>query len=157
MACPETFAAALSAPHADPPAEVLLIEDDGLNRQLVSELLALRGRGRLRLTQAPNLHAGLARLPERSFDLVLLDTKLPEASALHALRAVSALAPKSRIVPHDGYLSPQARSKAAARGCWDVVVRGELDAHCRAFNDALSGEGRYAASSDPRGHSQVEE
>lgn len=121
MARPEAFAAALSAPRADPPAQVLLIEDDALNRQqLVSELLALRGRGRLRLTQAPDLRAGLARLRERSYDLVLLDTKLPQASALHALRAVSALAPKSRIVPHDGYLSPQARSEAAARGCYDA-------------------------------------
>jgi CheY-like chemotaxis protein len=46
MARPEAFAAAPSAPHADHPVEVLLIEDDALNRQLVSELLALRGRGR---------------------------------------------------------------------------------------------------------------
>jgi hypothetical protein len=37
MVRPEAFAAALSAPHAE--AEVLLIEDDALNRQLVSELL----------------------------------------------------------------------------------------------------------------------
>jgi CheY-like chemotaxis protein len=85
----------LSAPYADPPAKVLLIENDALTHQLVSELLALRGRGRLRLTQAPDLRGGLARLRERSSDLVLLDTKLPEASALHALRAVSALASKS--------------------------------------------------------------
>jgi CheY-like chemotaxis protein len=96
---PEVFAAALSAPHADPPAEVLLIEDDGLNRQLVSELLALRACGRLRLTQAPDLRAGLARLRERSYDLVLLDTKLPEGSALHALRAVSALAQDPNCSP----------------------------------------------------------
>ena len=138
----EAFAAARSARHADLPSEVLLIEDDALNRQLVAELLALRGRGRLRLTQAPDLRSGLARLREHSYELVLLDTKLPEASALHALRAVGALAPKSGIVPHDGYLSPQARSEAAARGCYDVVVRGELNALWRALNDTLSGEGR---------------
>jgi CheY-like chemotaxis protein len=142
MARTEAFAGALSAPHWDPPARVLLIEDDALNRQLVAELLAMRGRGQLRLTQAPDLRSGLARLREQSYDLVLLDTRLPEASALHALRAVGALAPKSRIVPHDGYLSPQARSEAAARGCYDVVVRGELNALWRALNDVLLGEGR---------------
>jgi DNA-binding NtrC family response regulator len=85
---------------------------------------------------------GFARLRERFYDLVLLDTKLPGASALHVLRAAGALAPKSRIIPHNGYLSPQARSEAAACGCYDVVVRGELKALWRALNDVLSGEGR---------------
>ena len=42
-----------------PAAEVLLIEDEEIDRQIVQELLALRGRGRVRVTEATGFHAGL--------------------------------------------------------------------------------------------------
>ena len=59
------------------PWEVLVIEDDELDRSLVAELLAVRGRGGVRMTEVTNLQAGLAALDTRRFDLVMLDTKLP--------------------------------------------------------------------------------
>ena len=69
------------------PWEVLVIEDDALDRAMVVELMAVRGRGGVRVTEAGDLQAGLTALEGRRFDLVMLDTKLPEATALHALRA----------------------------------------------------------------------
>ncbi len=75
------------------PWEVLVIEDDELDRALVAELLTVRGRGGVRVTEARDLQSGLEALEARRFDLVMLDTKLPEATALHALRAVGDKAP----------------------------------------------------------------
>ncbi|MGH7497350.1 MAG: response regulator, partial [Gemmatimonadales bacterium] len=76
-----------------PAAEVLLIEDEEIDRQIVQELLALRGRGRVHVTEATGFQAGLELLRTRGFDLVLLDTRLQEISALSALRTVGEEAP----------------------------------------------------------------
>jgi CheY-like chemotaxis protein len=120
------------------PWEVLLIEDDELDRALVSELLAVRSRGGVRVTEVSSLQAGLAELDRRRFDLVMLDTKLPEATALHALRAVGDKAPLTPILPHPAYISPQARHTARQRGAFDVVVRGDLNPMWAAVNKLLT-------------------
>jgi CheY-like chemotaxis protein len=120
------------------PWEVLVIEDDDLDRALVAELLTVRGRGGVRVTEAANLQSGLAQLDGRRFDLVMLDTKLPEASALHALRAVGEKAPLTPILPHPAYISAQIRAMARQRGPFDVVVRGDLNPMWAAVNKLLT-------------------
>jgi CheY-like chemotaxis protein len=117
---------------------VLVIEDDELDRSLVAELLAVRGRGGVRVTLVGDLQAGLGALGARRFDLVMLDTKLPDATALHALRAVGERAPLTPILPHPAYISAQARHTARQRGALDVVVRGDLNPMWAAVNKLLT-------------------
>ena len=107
--------------------QVLLIDDDELDRGLVAELFCLRGRGRVTITEAPSLKVGLGLLGNTRYDLVLLDTKLPDASALQALRAVAEHAPSTPILSHTAHLTPQIRQAARQRGAYEVVVRGELN------------------------------
>ena len=107
--------------------QVLVIEDDELDRALVAELFCLRGRGRVIITEAPTLKTGLDLVATFTFDLVLLDTKLPDASALYALRAVAERAPTTPILPHTTYLGASVRQAARQRGAYEVVVRGELN------------------------------
>lgn len=107
--------------------QVLVIEDDELDRALVAELFCLRGRGRVIVTEAPSLKIGLDLVATFRFDLVLLDTKLPDASALYALRAVAEHAPTTPILPHTTYLGASIRQAARQRGAYEVVVRGELN------------------------------
>jgi len=107
--------------------QVLVIEDDELDRALVAELFCLRGRGRVVITEAPTLKVGLDLVATFTFDLVLLDTKLPDASALYALRAVAEHAPTTPILPHTTYLGASIRQVARQRGAYEVVVRGELN------------------------------
>lgn len=120
------------------PWQVLVIEDDELDRALVAELLTLRGRGGVRVTEACDLQSGLEALDSRRFDLVMLDTKLPEATALHALRAVGDKAPLTPILPHPAYISVQTRLIARERGAFDAVVRGDLNAMWAAVNKLLT-------------------
>jgi DNA-binding NtrC family response regulator len=120
------------------PWEVLVIEDDDLDRELVVELLTLRGRGGVRVTEARDLRTGLEALDSRRFDLVMLDTKLPEVTALHALRAVGDKAPLTPILPHPAYISVQTRQTAEQRGAFDAVVRGDLNAMWAAVNKLLT-------------------
>jgi DNA-binding NtrC family response regulator len=120
------------------PWEVLVIEDEALDRELVAELLMVRGRGGVRVTEVCNLQSGLEALGSRRFDLVMLDTKLPEATALHALRAVGEKAPLTPILPHPAYISVQTRQLARQRGAFDVVVRGDLNGMWAAVNKLLT-------------------
>lgn len=108
-------------------AEVLLIEDEELDRQIVQELLALRGRGRVRVTEATTFRAGLELLQRRAFDLVLLDTKLPDVSALSALRSLGEIAPDTPILPHSTFVTVQLRQAARMRGPFDIAARGDLN------------------------------
>jgi CheY-like chemotaxis protein len=120
------------------PWEVLVIEHDELDRELVSELLTVRGRGGVRVTEVRDLQSGLDALGSRRFDLIMLDTKLPEVTALHALRAVGETAPLTPILPHLAYISVQSRHTARKRGAFDVVVRGDLNAMWAAVNKLLT-------------------
>jgi CheY-like chemotaxis protein len=120
------------------PWQVLVIEHDALDRELVTELLTVRGRGGVHVTEVADLQAGLAAMDQRRFDLVMLDTKLPEASALHALRAVGEKAPLTPVLPHLAYISAQTRQTARQRGAFDVVVRGDLNPMWAAVNKLLT-------------------
>jgi DNA-binding NtrC family response regulator len=118
--------------------EILLIEDEQSDRDLVQELVALKGRGRLHVTEAGDLQTGLDLLGVRAFDLVLLDTRLPNVSALSALRAVGDLVPDTPILPHPAFLTVEMRHAARQRGPWDVVERGELDRMWAAMSNLLA-------------------
>jgi CheY-like chemotaxis protein len=110
-----------------PAVEVLLIEDDDVDRLLVQELISLRGGGRIHVTDARDLAAGLAQLGTQSFDLILLDTRLRDVSALSALRAVGEQAPHTPILPHPTFLTMELRQAAKRHGPWEVAARGLLD------------------------------
>ena len=79
-------------------SDVLIIEDDPLDRELITELLTLRGRGQVRVSQAYDLRGALELLAERTFDLVLLDTRLPDATPLYALRMIGDQAPLTPVL-----------------------------------------------------------
>ncbi len=121
-----------------PAVQVLLIEDEEGDRLLVQELVALKGRGRVHVTEAGDLLSGLDLLGTRTFDLVLLDTRLPDVSALSALRAVGERAPHTPILPHPTFLTVELRHAARRHGAWDVVVRGGLDSMWSAITNLLA-------------------
>jgi DNA-binding NarL/FixJ family response regulator len=121
-----------------PLLEVLIIEHDSLDRELIAELLTLRGRGRVQISLSADLRGGLELLGKRTFDLVLLDTRLPDATPLHALRAIGGQAPTTPILPHQSFITPKIRQSARERGAFEVVVRGELNPLWSAANKLLT-------------------
>ena len=120
------------------PTEILVIEDDTLDRELIAELLTVRGRGRIRVSEALDFKSAMEKLASQSFDLVLLDTRLPDATALYALRAIGEQAPLTPVLPHPAYITAKARQWARERGAFDVVVRGDLNPMWSAINKLLT-------------------
>lgn len=121
-----------------PPLEVLIIEHEPLDRELIAELITLRGRGRIQISLAADLRGGLDFLRKRTWDLVLLDIRLPDTTPLHALRAIGEQAPMTPILPHQSFITPKIRQSARERGAFEVVVRGELNPLWSAANKLLT-------------------
>jgi CheY-like chemotaxis protein len=121
-----------------PAAELLLIEDELSDRLLVQELVALKGRGRLRVTEAADLPTALGLVDQHHYDLILLDSQLREATALSALRALGERAPDTPILTHPAFLTVEARQAARLRGPWDVVERGMLNPMWAAISNLLA-------------------
>jgi CheY-like chemotaxis protein len=119
-------------------AEVLLIAGDPTDRELIGELLHLRGRGLMRVSHAGTLRGALELLEHRTFDLVLFDATLPDASPLQALRVIGVRAPRTPVLPHSAFLTARIRQAARDQGSFDVVVRGELNHLWSAANKLLS-------------------
>ena len=119
-------------------SDVLIIEDDPLDRELITELLTLRGRGQVRVSQSYDLRGALELLAERTFDLILLDTRLPDATPLYALRMIGEQAPMTPVLPHQSFITPRIRQTARERGVFEVVVRGELNPLWSSANKLLT-------------------
>jgi CheY-like chemotaxis protein len=105
-------AAPPSAPADDPPS-VLLVEDDPSNARVVAAALSREGArvtvasdGALAITFARNAH----------FDLILLDSHLPDMDGPTVARVLRALPVEGKIVALTGEVGEQARGRSLAAG-----------------------------------------
>jgi CheY-like chemotaxis protein len=103
-------------------ATILLIEDNEQNRYLATFLLEKSG---YIVKHASNGPAGLNLATREPFDLILLDTQLPDMdgyAVARALRGFPALA-KVPIIAVTSYAMAGDREKALAAGCNDYLEK----------------------------------
>lgn len=111
----------------EPCLKVLLIESDSEYAVQVREMLSRAPGQLLEMQWSEALLPGLDRLAKTSFDVVLIDTSLPECHGLDALEALRMHAPSVPIVILSGMDSEALALRAVQIGAQDYLVKGKLD------------------------------
>jgi serine phosphatase RsbU (regulator of sigma subunit) len=117
------FAVGLGAPAA---RRLLLVEDDEGDAFLVRELLDESDASR-DVTWVRSLAEARTAMAESSFDCVLMDLGLPDATGLDALRDVLDEAADTAVLVLTGLADEQSGTAAMAAGAQDYLVKGQVD------------------------------
>ena len=103
-------------------ARILIVEDDDMNRDMLSRRLQLHG---YRVISAGDGVEGIARAAEEAPDLILMDMSLPDMSGWEATRHLKA-DPLTRAIPVialTAHAMVEDRSKALQAGCDDYETK----------------------------------
>lgn len=122
-------------------AKILLVEDDEMNRDMLSRRLIKRG---YEVVIATDGQAGVDLAGAEQPDLILMDMSLPVMNGLEATRQVKA-APGTRAIPIIALTANalvEDREKALAAGCDDFDTKPvELPRLLEKIKNQLGGNG----------------
>lgn len=110
-----------------PSIKILLVEDNPGDARLLREALVETGLTLFKLEHVTRLADGLQRLAEETFDVVLLDLSLPDASGLETVRRTHAAAPVVPIVVLTGLSDESFSLRAVREGAQDYLIKGQID------------------------------
>src|SRR5437660_1465918 len=99
---------------------ILIIDDEAGIRESLQTLLELEGYD---VETAANGEQGIARLGERSFDLVLLDLALPDRNGIDLLAEIRAHAPQLSVIMITAYGTVENAVKAMQAGATNFVQK----------------------------------
>jgi len=124
---------------------VIYIDDDAANRAVMKALLATAG---LPMTEAPDALAGLEALDRGSYDLVLMDLRMPQMNGLTAIRQLRArTGEKGRmpVVVVTADLTPGVQELCEAAGADAFLAKPvALDKLFRALGSVLAAKGNVS-------------
>jgi phosphoserine phosphatase RsbU/P len=107
--------------------QILLVEDDPDDVWVMRNLLGDRWDGSFKLIHVELLSAGLERVGESAFDVILLDLSLPDSQGLETFVSMHAQAGDVPIVVLSGYTDESTAVKAVQAGAQDYLVKGQVD------------------------------
>ena len=101
---------------------VLIVDDQEVNRMLPRMHLERLGHA---VDEAEDGHAGLARLAEAPYDVVLLDISMPGLSGLDVCRAVRAdpALRERRLIAYTAHAFPQTTDEIMAAGFDGLLLK----------------------------------
>ena len=67
--------------------QVLFVEDDPMNRRVVKDMLSVAG---VEMFEAPEAETGLTMIGDNTYDLILMDLRMPGMDGLTAIRHIRA-------------------------------------------------------------------
>ncbi len=100
--------------------QVLIVDDEQLIRHLVEKEL---GSQRRRITGAGSVKEALKLFRQETFDLVLLDMRLPDGDGLDLLAQLQEIAPEVQMVVITGYGDVDNAVQAMKMGAYDYITK----------------------------------
>ncbi len=119
---------------------VLFIEDDRMNRRVVRDMLDVAGAS---MTEAESAEEGLAVLDAQSFDMLLIDLRMPGMDGITAIEYIRARGDAKAAVPIIVITADTAldlRERCIAAGADEVLFKPvAMDALFEAMGRILAG------------------
>lgn len=103
---------------------ILIVEDDLLVRESLFEILSLEGYD---VSMAQDGREGLRQLGNGSFDIALVDLKLPEIDGMDFLRECRERFPYMDVVMMTGYGTIENAVEAMKQGAYEYLTKPILD------------------------------
>lgn len=75
---------------------ILFVEDDAMNRRVVRDMLQLVGA---EMSEAESAGAGLALIEAESFDIILMDLRMPGMDGMEAISLIRGRNDKKSLLP----------------------------------------------------------
>jgi DNA-binding NtrC family response regulator len=109
-----------------PSLHVLIVDDESLIRWSLAEVLLDSGHV---VDEAADGASAVSLLSKgKSFDVVLLDYRLPDSNDLHLLETIRRLSPRSAVIMMTAFGTPEMVDGAAKLGAYRVVPK-PFDVH----------------------------
>jgi len=120
--------------------DVVLVEDHGLFRQGLGELLTLHDPAINVVAGFETAEVAVASIPELHPDVALMDLGLPEMSGIEAIRRLAVLAPRTRLLVLSGSGEDQDVMEALLAGaCGYLLKASPVDEIAAAIRTAAEG------------------
>ncbi len=101
-------------------ASILIVDDEADVLESLDELLKAEG---YQTATAPTAAAGLQKLDNQPFDLVLLDISLPDSNGIDVLRSIKRDSPETPVIMITAYDSSQVAFQASREGAESYVTK----------------------------------
>lgn len=100
--------------------KILVIDDEKIVRVSCERTLAPEG---YEVTSASNANEGLELFEKNSFDLILLDIKMPDMDGIEALKAIKKARPESNVIMITGYSTVDTAVKTLKLGAINYIEK----------------------------------
>lgn len=112
---------------ATTPIRVLIVEDHAADREQLDELLAQSSHPIYEVRCADRLASALELLRDHPFDLILLDSELPDSQGMDSIGRLQAQAPDVPIIVLGGPNDESMAMRAVQTGVQDYLIKGQVD------------------------------
>ena len=107
--------------------KILLVEGNPRDADLLKEILEETGDHQFQITHVERLSQAIKRLRADSFDTILLDLLLPDATGIETFLKLVAQVPEVPIIVLTGLNNEYLASSALQNGAQDYMIKGQIN------------------------------
>jgi DNA-binding response OmpR family regulator len=101
-------------------AKIMVVDDEALVRQSLEDILRLEGYD---TKSVPTGDVALDMLQDETFDLILLDLRMPGIDGIEVLEGVTKVSPDTKVILLTGHGSLESAIKALRQGAHDYLLK----------------------------------
>jgi two-component system, NtrC family, response regulator len=101
---------------------ILIIDDEEKLRGLLAKIISLEG---FKVAEAANAKAGLKKLEQEEFNVVICDVKLPDANGVDLVKKLKEVSLSTEIIMLTAYGTIADGVKAIKNGAFDYITKGD--------------------------------